>query len=604
MFSYSVYQVRNAITLIQSMLSYRQILPTTIAAMAAFVSAGFASAAAIQVDNFALIDHQGKFHEYDYYCRDAEVKGIVLFVQGNGCPLVRKRVPELKRLRGAFEDKGILFGMINANVQDEREDLAEEAEAYGIDMPILKDSAQLVARMLKFERTAEAFLIDTKTHEVVFRGPIDDRMSYQKERPEASAHYLKDAIQALLKGEKVEPAKVEAPGCRITMEDVAKAASKNAYSEHVAPILKQRCVQCHTKGGVGPFAMSNYKKVKGWSEMIGEMIFTKQMPPWHADPHIGTFSNDTGITDEEAQVVMAWLRDGSPRGEGPDPLEGYRPDQPEWILGTPDAVVDLPKQEIPAEGILEYRYLYIDSPFDRDVWIKAAEVSPGNLQVVHHVIVTSEDKQKEKKRDISGQWVSGYAPGTDPSGCPDGTGIFLPQGHRLKFEVHYTVSGRPETDVTRLGIHLLDEAPAREFKTGVVIHHKFRIPAHAAEYSQSHSTPIKRDILIHALNPHMHFRGKWMNFAVKYPDGREEPLLSVPNYNFNWQRTYHLTEPLSVPAGSELIVRNAWDNSAANLHNPDPTKTVGWGDQSFDEMFFATFTFVEDDQPKHASTQK
>ncbi len=559
-----------------------------------------AHAALTKVENFALIDHEGKYHEFDYYCRNPEVKGIVLFVQGNGCPLVRKRVPELKRLRHEFEKQGILFGMLNANPQDEREDLVEEAEAYGIDMPILKDGAQLVARMLDIDRTAEALLVDTKTCEVVFRGPIDDRMSYQKERPEASNHYLKDAIGALLGGHAIEDPEIDAPGCKITLEKTTGQTAR-AYADHVAPILKQRCVECHTKGGVGPFAMSNYRKVRGWSEMIGEMILTKQMPPWHADPHIGTFSNDSGITDEEAKTVVEWIRSGSPRGEGPDPLADYQPDQPEWILGTPDKVIDLPKQEIPAEGILEYRYVFIDSPFDRDVWVGAAEVKPGNTQVVHHVIVTSEKKTAKKRRDISGQWISGYAPGTDPSGCPEGTGIFLPRGHRLKFELHYTVSGREEEDITRLGIHLLDEVPAKAFKTRAIVHSKFQIPPHHPEYSQSDVTKIDKDILIYALNPHMHFRGKWMNFSLKHPDGREEALLSVPNYNFNWQRTYHLEKPLKVAAGSELIVRNAWDNSASNLHNPDPTKTVGWGDQSFNEMFFATYTYVDAGGPKTVS---
>jgi len=549
------------------------------------------AAAPIKVENFALIDHEGKFHEFDYYRRDPDIKALVLFVQGNGCPLVRKRIPELKRLRDTYQAKGILFGMLNANPQDERDDLAEEAREFGIDMPILKDSDQLVAGMLGIDRTAEALLIDTKTREIIFRGPIDDRLSYQSAKTEASVHYLADAIEALLNGAEITNPKVEAPGCRITID--APGEDSISYREHVAPILKERCLQCHTKGGVGPFAMTNYQKVNGWTEMISEVILTKQMPPWHADPHIGTFSNSCALTDEEARTIITWIRAGSPRGEGPDPLEGFQPKQPKWVLGEPDKIIDLPLQKIPAEGILEYRYVYLDSPFDHDVWVRAAELNPGNKKVLHHAIVTAEDKSAPKKHALIGQWLSGYAPGTDPTPCPEGTGILLRKGNRINIQLHYTVTGRAEEDLTRIGLFLLEKAPAKSLETSALAFHKFRIPPHAREHSKTVTKKIDGDILLYGLNPHMHFRGKRMSFTLKRPDGSKQILLSVPNYNFNWQRTYHFEKPLAIAAGSELIVENAWDNSALNPDNPDPSKTVGWGDQTFDEMFFATFTFVK-----------
>ena len=554
---------------------------------------GGPAAAAIKVENFALIDHKGRFHEFDYYRRDPDVKALVLFVQGNGCPLVRKRISELSRLRDTFQSKGVLFGMINANPQDERDDLVKEANEFGIDIPILKDSRQLVAGMLGIERTAEALLIDTQTRRIIFRGPIDDRLSYQTAKPEASVHYLSDAINAHLSGEEITTAKVEAPGCRITIKTPDEDSI--SYNQHVAPILKDRCVQCHTKGGVGPFAMSNHKKIDGWSEMIAEVILTKQMPPWHADPHIGEFSNSGGLTDDEARTIVTWIRSGSPRGEGPDPLEGFQPKQPEWILGEPDKIIELPLQKIPAEGILEYRYVHLDSPFDHDVWVSAAELNPGNKKVLHHAIVTTEDKTAPKKRGVKGQWLTGYAPGTDPTPCPDGTGVLLRKGHRLNIELHYTVTGKPEEDLTRIGLHLFDKAPAKTLVTSALAFHRFKIPPHAREYAQTVTRKIDDNILLYGINPHMHFRGKRMSFTLKKPDGSKQFLLSVPNYNFNWQRTYHFENPVAISAGSEIIVENAWDNSALNPYNPDPSKTVGWGDQTFDEMFFATFTFVKAD---------
>ena len=549
-------------------------------------------AAELKVENFALIDHEGRFHEFDYYRRNPKVKGIVLFVQGNGCPLVRKRIPELKRLRNSFQSKGILFGMLNASIQDEREDILEEAKEFKIDIPILKDTSQLVAGMLQVTRTAEAILIDTKKRGIIFRGPIDDSLSYQSEKSTVTKRYLSEAIDAFLNGKEINEPKVESPGCLITLDDVKK--EEVGYAEHVAPILKQRCVECHTKGGVGPFSMSSHKKVKGWSDMMAEMILTKQMPPWHADPHFGKFSNSGALTDKESKTIIQWIRAGSPRGEGPDPLAEYQPEFPEWSLGKPDKVISLPLQKVPAEGILEYRYAYIDSPFDRDVWIRAAEINPGNLKVLHHAIATIENQHAPKKRNISGHWITGYAPGTDPKAYPIGTGVLLKKDQRIKVEIHYTVSGRATEDTTRIGLHLLDTPPAKVFQTGVVAHHKFSIPSFTSDHPETYTLPIDRDIILYSINPHMHFRGKRMSFTIKKPgvDGSEQVILSVPNYNFNWQRTYQFEKPLRITAGSKLIVDNAWDNSSLNLANPDPSETVSWGDQTFDEMFFATFTYV------------
>ena len=547
-----------------------------------------------KVPNFALLDHEGKFHELDYYSRMPEVRAIALFVHGNGCPLVRKRIPELKRLRDTFQKQGIAFGMINANLQDDRSEIVEEAETFGIDMPVLIDDSQSVASLLGIKRTAEIILISAETKAIVYRGAIDDRLNYQKEKPEASERYFEDAISAFLKGKPIAKAKTEAPGCKVTLSHPSTDAI--SYAEHIVPILKSRCVTCHTKGGIGPFPMSSYKKVKGWSEMIEEVLLTKQMPPWHADPHIGKFSNNTGLTHAEQATLISWVRSGSPRGEGPDGLEGYQPEMKEWNLGTPEHIIKIPEQQVPAEGVLDYRYVEMDSPFDKDVWLRATEINPGNTRVLHHVIVTAHPKGKKgRDRRRSERWITGYAPGTKAQWLPEDTGIFLPKGYRLRFQLHYTVSGKEETDNTQLGLFLAKTPPAKPFKIDIIAHSKFRIPPHAHEYPEEYSRTVKKDRLLYAMNPHMHFRGKRMSFEVHLPDGKKLPLLSVPNYNFNWQRTYMLEEPLRIPAGSTIVIKNAWDNSAFNPHNPDPTKEITWGEQSFEEMFFATMNYVEID---------
>lgn len=539
------------------------------------------------VGNFALIDQDGKFRELDYYLKQDGVKGVVIFIQGNGCPLVRKRVPELNRLSEEYQQKGVLFCMLNANLQDDRKDILEEARLFEIKMPVLKDEAQVVAKSLGVKRTAEVYLLN-RQRKIVYRGAVDDRLSYQSEKPKAEKLYLKEALMNFVAGKEITPAVTEAPGCKVTY---LVDEENLTYTKDIAPILAKNCVSCHTKGGLGPFSMSSYKKVSGWSDMIAEVVMTQQMPPWHADPTIGEFSNDCGLAPEEAFKIVAWVANGGPRGEGDDPLESFKPELPEWQLGKPDHIMDLPAQKVPAEGVLDYRYITLDNPFDHDVWLTACEVQPGNTRVLHHVIVTSHAPGSKRNR----QWITGYAPGTQGQKYPRGSSVFLKKGHQLRFQLHYTVSGRPEEDRTRLGLQISKKPTAKIFKTAVVANRRFKIPAGDAEYGRNFTLPVKKNITLYAINPHMHFRGKSMNFEAHFPDKSKKMLLSVPNYDFNWQRTYLFKNPVKLPAGSKVFIRNAWDNSKNNPHNPDPSKAIGWGEQSFDEMFFATLGYVEDE---------
>jgi len=543
-----------------------------------------------QIENFALIDHEGKFHELDYYLKIPEVKGLVIFIQGNGCPLVQKRIPQLNRLREEFKNKGILFCMLNANRQDERAEILEEAQTFGIKMPILIDDAQVVAQSLGVERTAEAYLISAKGRKIAYRGAIDDRLSYQAEKPVAENLYLKDALNDFLAEREIDPAVTEADGCKITFP---KFAEPLTYTKDIAPILAKNCLSCHTKGGLGPFSMSSYRKVAGRSDMIAEVIMTRQMPPWHADPNVGEFSNDCSLSPEEVHKVVTWVAAGSAKGEGPDPLLEVKPVIPEWYLGAPDQVINLPAQKVAAEGVFDYRYVTMDNPFDHDVWLTATEVRPGNTRVLHHVIVTSHPEGRPKGRK-SEQWITGYAPGTQGNLYPDGSSVHLKKGHQLRFQLHYTASGKAETDETQIGFHLSSKPTAKIFRTMVVANSKFEIPPGNMNYGVSVTIPIKKNVTLYAINPHMHFRGKFMKFDLEIGEGLPQTLLSVPNYNFNWQRTYIFKKPLKLRVGSKIRISNAWDNSSLNPHNPDPRKSVKWGEQSFDEMFFATLGYIED----------
>lgn len=541
------------------------------------------------VSDFALLDHQGTFRHLYYYAKDPTTGAIVLFVQGNGCPLVRKRIPELKRLRDAYAAKGVIFWMLNANPHDGRADVAREAAEFGIDFPVLMDDTQLVAQGLKIERTAEAIVIEPNTWRIRYRGAIDDRLNYETEKPQAQREYLKAALDALLAGEPIQPEITSAPGCVISYSKTDSIS----YSDTIAPMLKAKCVACHTRGGIGPFAMSSYEKVCGWSDTIREVLVTRRMPPWQADPHVGTFGNDFSLSPEQKRTLVQWIDAGVPRGTGEDPLAGYQPEMREWKLGKPDFVVEIPEQSVAAEGVFDYRYITVEAPNTEDVWLRATEIVPGNPRVLHHIIATTIMPGEDRNR--KGQALTGYAPGMGPDLLPTGTGRLLKTGCTIVFQLHYTASGKAETDRSRLGLYVSKVAPERELRSSVLMEHEFTIPPGAKEFVTRKSRRFDRDALLYTMNPHMHLRGKWMRYTARYPDGTEELLLNVPNYRFDWQRNYELKEPKRLPKGTELVVEAAWDNSALNLYNPDSSKSIGWGDQTFNEMFYASYRYTYPD---------
>ena len=545
----------------------------------------------LKVEDFGLFDHQGKFHRLRYYESDPETKAILLFVQGNGCPLVRKRIPQLHKLQAIYEPKGIRFWMLNANPQDSRIDILEEVKEFDIQIPVLIDDSQLVAEELLVTRTAEALLIDTSNWMVCYRGAVDDRLSYESEKPAADHHYLKDAMEALLAGQSINMAKTDSPGCKIAFTEKRRLQGELiSYTDTIVPILQKKCVNCHSRSGIGPFAMSSHQKLAGWAEMIREVVMTRRMPPWQADPYHGSFSNDLSLSAEEKQSLIRWIDQGTPKNAAGDLLEDLQVEAPTWPLGAPDEIVDIPAQSVQAVGILDYRYLTLDSPFEEDVWISGVELLPGNTKVLHHTIawIIKPNERDENRR----KWLAGYAPGMTGQSFPKATGILFRKNEKLLFELHYTPYGKAVIDQSKLGLYLAKEPVKTALRTGVFIDERFKIPPQVREHQWSRSHKLGKDIILFGMNPHMHLRGKSMQFEARYPDGKSEILLSVPYYNFNWQRYYNLTKPKRLPQGTRLFLHAAWDNSSLNKANPDPNRAVRWGEQSFDEMFFGTYQYV------------
>ena len=527
------------------------------------------------VNDFALLDHNGKFHHL-YYLSDA--KAVVLMAHDNECATMRDGIVDLEEAKTAFADRGVEFLMIN--VDDSRESVAAQLKATGTSIPVLLDEMQLVGESLRLQRAGEVLVIDPKGWKVAYRGPLANR-----------------AIDAVLAGKAVKSPKRAAKGCALKVRAKRELPGKDiSYAKQIAPLLADNCVTCHRTGGIGPFPMNSYAVVQGFSPMIREVILTRRMPPWHADPHVGTFEGARALTKEQAQTLVPWIEAGSPRGEGPDPLAQMNNQWPQWVFGEPDLVVKLPAFDVPATGTVDYQRHVIANTTGRDIWIRASDTLPGDRTVVHHVLVGVYDpKLPERERMVratSGE-LGAYVPGNGPAMYPAGTGVLVPKDCSFAFQMHYTTSGKATRDETRVGFYFAKEPPQYEFKTAVLFKPTIQIPANTKAYTDSTTYEFPREAMVYSFTPHAHYRGSASNFVARYPDGREELMLSVPKYDFNWQTTYSLTKPKVIPAGTLIVHSTTYDNSSQNPANPDPNRVVPWGEQSWDEMLYGVVHYRE-----------
>ncbi|MDB5463302.1 MAG: hypothetical protein JWP23_1691, partial [Phenylobacterium sp.] len=536
-----------------------------------------AAAAPASVDNFMLVDQNMEAHEL---YRLADAKAVVIVTQANGDAVMRGLAPALKSLKAAYAAKGVEFMMLNSNLKDTREAIQAEAQKAGYDTPILMDSYQLVGESLGVTRSAEVFVVDPKSWKVAYRGAL------------AGGSAAK-ALDALTAGEPVTVADAT-PGRGAAIAFPERGVAKVSYAKDVAPILEAKCVACHQEGGIAPFAMTNYQMVKGFAPMIREVIRTDRMPPYHADPHVGKFSGDKRLTADQVKTVVHWIEQGAPRGDAPDPLAATRHVAQEWPLGKPDLVLNVPAYTIPASGVVDYQRPAMANPLTEGKWLRASTVKPGSRQGVHHLLTGWMAEMPADGRSSETKWqgsVGGYAVGSESSIMPANTGSYVPPGGAIGFQAHYTPFGKEETDKSQIALYFYDKPPELIMHSVVVMDPTIVIPAGEGRHKEVAYVEFPREALLYSAFPHAHYRAYSSDLWIQYPDGKEKLLLSLPRYDFNWQRSYTFAEPIKIPAGSKLIAHYVYDNSKRNPSNPDPKIEVSWGEQSFQEMLFTQLRF-------------
>jgi len=407
------------------------------------------------------------------------------------------------------------------------------------------------------------------------------------------------------------------------------------FHKDVAPILQARCQGCHRAGEAAPMALLTYQDARPWAKAIREAVATRKMPPWHADTPHGAFLNDRRLPEAERNTLMAWVDGGAPEGNAADAPPPIR-FADGWTIGKPDAVIGMgADHKVPATGTVDYTWFVVPSGFTEDKWVEKVELRPGARSVVHHIVLfvrppgsqfMSQAKPgvpfyppKGKKPEAadtgrgsfnslgaSNEMISVYVPGGDAYVTRPGQARLVKAGSDLLFQMHYTANGKEMVDHSKVGFVFAKQSPQQRVVNTFIMNPLLKIPPGAPEHEVHARVTVHTDVELLNFFPHMHVRGKKFEYRVKYPDGRTEVLLSVPRYDFNWQMTYTLKDPLRLPAGTEIDGVAWYDNSPNNKFNPDPTAEVTWGDQTWEEMLagFVDFAIPLDVAPTSISRPK
>ena len=552
---------------------------------------------------------------------------VALVFLDTACPVSNRYAPDLNELASVAADSDVAFFGVLSDPTLSPEDARAHRDDYGLEFPVLFDSAGDLAKRLAPTHVPEAFVVDLEDR-VMYRGRIDDRfVAVGTLRKEITSRDLADAIAAVAKGDSREPARTEPVGCLFEAWDAPRPDESITYHRDVAPILSANCVECHREGDVAPFPLETYEQAKRRARMMASVTRSRYMPPWFAEPDSGHFRDERRLGDRQIAVLEAWARAGTPEGDPEAALPAPEVSSSRWRLGEPDLLVEMPVEyEVPANGDDIYRYFVVPSELTEDQAIVAIDFRPGDPSVVHHCIAymdrTGVARRIDEKSEAPGfsvfgeqydadgerfepngldtaQQIAGWAPGTQPYIMPEGVGSLLEAGGDFVLEIHYHLTGKATTDRSALALYFADDPDESigRWAQGLVIGtQNVDIPAGEPEYWRHAWMEVPADMDVIDVSPHMHYLGKQVDVVATLPNGDEEPLIRIDDWDFRWQGAYFYRRPLHLPQGTRIDAYFRYDNSAENPFNPSsPPIQVGEGWRTTDEMCLFYFTVVPDD---------
>lgn len=539
-------------------------------------------------------------------------RAYVLVFTTTSCPLVRRSIPKLTELDARYTSQDVQFVAVNVGANDTIRDMAAQAIELDAAFAFVKDADLSCAKALGVTRTPGVAVLDGD-RKLIYRGRIDDQLRLGGTRPEPTRRDLEEAIRETLESKPVSVPETAVDGC--TIETPLPPSVKRldpTYHQDIAPILRKRCVSCHVEGTAAPFALLTYRDAASHAEMIGEVVADQRMPPWFANPKHGTFQNDPSLTINERETIANWVRSGHVEGDAPSEVDAIPKAAPRWRIGEPDLIVTMfEEHSVPATGFVPYRNVLLPHVFLADTWVEAFEIRPENPAVVHHcnmAFITTKGAGEHT-------FITGHVPGGLPMDLGrfnNGAAFFIPKFAALGLQIHYTTTGKEETCRIQVGMRFPRRTVQKQIRHIMLDPHRIAIPPGHGAYAIQAAKTLDRDICLLGMFTHMHVRGKDMTFFATAPDKPRETLLQIPNYNFEWQLGYEL-EPgrKRLPKGTVIEAIAHYDNSAFNPYNPDPKRTVPWGEQTYDEMFNGFVFFVDDNEqlnlavnPKNGQVKK
>lgn len=538
-------------------------------------------------------------------------KAKVYLFLATDCPVVQKYTERLNALYTDYSTKGVEIQAYFPNDIETPEGVAEFMKSAKAPYPYQFDRGAVLTRKMGVTQLPTIIILNSAGEKVYF-GTVDDSLTGEN----IKHRYVREKLDALIAGKKVTYSETECIGCFVMASEKPPAAKSPTYAENVAAILNKHCVECHRPGEVAPFSLLTYDDAKKWARMIATVTESKRMPPWKAVPNYNEFYDANVLTPEQIETLKNWADNDAPRGDKskePSP----RKFSGEWLLGAPDLVISAEREfSLPAEGQDVYRNFILKTNFTETRYIKAMDVRPGNPRVVHHVIAFLDTKGRshsleEKTKDGQPGYrtfggigfmpdgaLGGWAPGLKPQFTPENAAFELKPGTTVVLQIHYHLSGKPEKDLTKIGLYFAKEPIKKTMQLAWVANPMFRLKAGDPNAKVEMTYPVPSDVTVYGAMPHMHLLGKSMKAWAELPDGTIKPIVWVADWDFNWQMNYMFKQPLKLPRGSRIRIEGYYDNSANNPNQPNnPPKEIRWGEETTDEMFLLILPFTLDYQP-------